>query len=461
MKNEEPFDNILEHTVHNEIEILNSDVCSCIFCCQTYSARLVKDWVSDTKGNNAICPNCGIDAVVGDSSGYTFDKKRLRAINLHFFYDEYMNNSPLCLQTYIDRYSDGQITKNQKNEELFKKYCLTLSKQGNVDASFKLGLLYDIGSEFTQSDPLKAFRHYSRPELLCNSFALNRLGLLYKSGRLGTKNNKKAFECFSKASALASLEGALHFLECYIDGTFVKSDPHFAFMGLNKLLDESYRRFLSSTGKDTAFLPQISFRIAKMYMDGDGIEQNDMCALRLLLLAEYGFILLKGDKDFSKPEDALDYEETLQRIEILSRKYGFKKSDPVFDDNTFFDSFTGIKATDFRILKKCKFISDGFDIDRGVFNFTLKATSPFLIIDHESLFCSFVNSPISWTFSAIEDVVGGDDYFDFVVGDLEYGWMFTKGDASNLSHVATIIYNPSDSSDFDESHDELDLENLS
>ncbi len=461
MKNKELYENILEHTVNNEIEILNSDNCSCIFCCQTYSARLVKDWVPDADGNNAICPNCGIDAVIGDSSGYIFDKKRLKTINLHFFGKRYMSNNPLCLQTYIDRYNDEEITHNQKNEELFKKYCGILSIQGNANATYELGLLYDTGSEFTESDPLRAFRYYTHPELLCDPFALNRLGMLYKSGRLGSKNSKKAYECFSKASALASLEGAVHFFDCYIDGTFVKRDPHFAFVGLNNLLDESYRRFLSSSGKDISFLPQISLRIAKMHMDSNGVEQNDILALRLLLLAEYGFYLLQGDKDFLRHEDAEDYDETLQRIKILSSKYGFIKSDPIFDDNTFFDSFTGTKAIDFKILKKCKFISDNFDADKGVFQFTLKASSPFLVIDHESLFCSFVDSPISWTFSTVADVVGESDYFDFVAGDLEYGWMFTKGNSSNLSPVISIIYYPSDSEDFDGLQEGSNLGNLS
>lgn len=56
---------IKHHTSNNEIEIIKSDKCSCLFCRQTYSARKVNDWVNGPKGMSALCPECGMAAVVG------------------------------------------------------------------------------------------------------------------------------------------------------------------------------------------------------------------------------------------------------------------------------------------------------------------------------------------------------------------------------------------------------------
>lgn len=443
MAKNELFENIFKHTANNEIEIVTSENCSCIFCRHTYSARLVKDWVSDSKGTNAICPNCGIDAVVGDSSGYTFDKEQLKTVNLYFFPAEVMKKSPRCLATYVNRFKAGKITFNEKNENLFKEYCNTLAGLGDIQAAYDLGFLYDVGSEYTERDAVMALQYYSNPDLVYEPATLVRAGLIYKSGRLLGVSDKKAYESFSKASALGSMEGAIHYFDCYLDGTFVDIDEYFAFVGFSKLWGEAYRRFLMTTGRDVSFLPQISYRIGKMFMDAKGVPQDDFSALKMFLLSEYSFTVLKGDKAFVKPEDAEDYDDLCQRIELISRKYAFAKSDPVFDDDTFFDSFSDAKAADFRILRKCKFIPKHFDPDEGTFVFVTEAASPFLIIDHKSLFCSFVNSPITWSLSSVEDAVFGDaDFFDFANGDLETGWAFTRGDASNVVNVATILYRP-------------------
>lgn len=441
MENNELFETIFKHTANNEIEILTSENCSCVFCRHTYSARLVKDWVSDNKGTNAICPNCGIDSVVGDSSGYTFDKEELKQINLYFFGEDYMKKNPRCLVTYVNRFKAGKITFNEKNENLFKEYCKTLAGFGNIQAAYDLGFLYDTGSEFTERDALKALECYSNPDLLCEPTTLVRAGLLYKSGRLASVYDKKAYECFAKSSALGSMEGAIHYFDCYLDGTFVDKDEYFAFVGYSKLWGESYRRFLMTTGRETSFLPQISYRIGVMFMDSKGVPHDDLSALKMFLLSAYAFEIVRGDKAFTKPEDAEDYDDVCQRIELLSRKYAFAKAEPVFDDDTFFDSFTDAKAADFHIMRKCKFIPKRLDEDEATFSFVTESATPFLIIDHKSLFCSFVNSPITWTFSSIEEAVYGDaDSFDFATGDLESGWIFTRGDGADMVNVATIIY---------------------
>lgn len=42
-----------------------SAACSCFFCMSSFPPGYIKEWCD--KGQTAICPRCGIDAVVGDA----------------------------------------------------------------------------------------------------------------------------------------------------------------------------------------------------------------------------------------------------------------------------------------------------------------------------------------------------------------------------------------------------------
>lgn len=44
--------------------ILASDICGCYHCERTFPPSAIEDWVDD--GQTALCPTCGIDAVVPD-----------------------------------------------------------------------------------------------------------------------------------------------------------------------------------------------------------------------------------------------------------------------------------------------------------------------------------------------------------------------------------------------------------
>jgi hypothetical protein len=60
-----------EHSSYHWGELHHSAVCGCFFCCETFSFNEIEDWVD--RGVTALCPECGIDAVIGDASGYAVD----------------------------------------------------------------------------------------------------------------------------------------------------------------------------------------------------------------------------------------------------------------------------------------------------------------------------------------------------------------------------------------------------
>ena len=53
-----------KHSMHNRPFLTGSVRCGCFHCQQTYAADEIKNWTDD--GQTAICPRCGVDAVLSD-----------------------------------------------------------------------------------------------------------------------------------------------------------------------------------------------------------------------------------------------------------------------------------------------------------------------------------------------------------------------------------------------------------
>ncbi|HOF34112.1 MAG TPA: cytoplasmic protein [Spirochaetota bacterium] len=64
--------------------ILNDKICGCFYCLKTFSPSQIIDWIEDTEGT-ALCPYCGIDSVIGESSGYPITHKFLDKMNKYWF----------------------------------------------------------------------------------------------------------------------------------------------------------------------------------------------------------------------------------------------------------------------------------------------------------------------------------------------------------------------------------------
>ncbi len=61
-------------TFHNEHKITRSSLCTCFYCGHCFDPREEPDlqWWDEqsTEGMTLVCPECGIDCVIGDASGY-------------------------------------------------------------------------------------------------------------------------------------------------------------------------------------------------------------------------------------------------------------------------------------------------------------------------------------------------------------------------------------------------------
>lgn len=72
------------HSSDNE-EISSSKMGGCFFCLSTFASNEV-EWQELYDGMKiALCPKCGIDAVLGDKCGYNLTPSFLKEMNQYWF----------------------------------------------------------------------------------------------------------------------------------------------------------------------------------------------------------------------------------------------------------------------------------------------------------------------------------------------------------------------------------------
>jgi hypothetical protein len=83
-----------KHCACHRAEVLASEFCGCFYCCEFFSPSQIERWWEETSGElsknddpwTALCPRCGIDAVIGSASGLPVRAVEfLEAMNLHWF----------------------------------------------------------------------------------------------------------------------------------------------------------------------------------------------------------------------------------------------------------------------------------------------------------------------------------------------------------------------------------------
>ncbi len=68
-------------------QILASAICGCFYCCETYPATAIEEWVDevDGVGTTALCPRCGIDSVLPFERVDRVNPEFLRQMHAHWF----------------------------------------------------------------------------------------------------------------------------------------------------------------------------------------------------------------------------------------------------------------------------------------------------------------------------------------------------------------------------------------
>ena len=72
-----------QHSSRHRAEIEASARCACFFCFRSFASADIKTWVDGNQ--TALCPRCGVDAVIGNASKHRLDDVFLRGMHQHFF----------------------------------------------------------------------------------------------------------------------------------------------------------------------------------------------------------------------------------------------------------------------------------------------------------------------------------------------------------------------------------------
>ncbi|MGV3539001.1 MAG: cytoplasmic protein [Rufibacter sp.] len=68
-------------------EILESEKCVCFYCQENFPPAEIKEWFTEKiGGETAVCPNCGIDSILGSKSDLPiYDKEFLDQMTEYYF----------------------------------------------------------------------------------------------------------------------------------------------------------------------------------------------------------------------------------------------------------------------------------------------------------------------------------------------------------------------------------------
>jgi uncharacterized paraquat-inducible protein A len=69
---------------HHRDEMVESSLCACFHCEVISKPAAIREWIDADQ--TALCPRCGIDALIGDKSGFPItDPAFLKAMHQHWF----------------------------------------------------------------------------------------------------------------------------------------------------------------------------------------------------------------------------------------------------------------------------------------------------------------------------------------------------------------------------------------
>ncbi|PAE39015.1 cytoplasmic protein [Bacillus sp. 7884-1] len=68
----------------NRKSLENDKVCGCFYCIRIFSPNEIDEWWDEDE-STAECPYCGIDSVIGESSGFPITKMFLKEMHKKYF----------------------------------------------------------------------------------------------------------------------------------------------------------------------------------------------------------------------------------------------------------------------------------------------------------------------------------------------------------------------------------------
>jgi len=64
-------------------ELEKDTVCGCFFCLKIFNPKKITEWCDNE--DTALCPYCGIDSIIGESSGFPITRSFLERMHREWF----------------------------------------------------------------------------------------------------------------------------------------------------------------------------------------------------------------------------------------------------------------------------------------------------------------------------------------------------------------------------------------
>lgn len=73
-----------KYSSNHQASLVKDKVCGCFYCMKIFDPKDIKVWIQDISGT-AVCPYCGIDSIIGESSGYPITVEFLEMMYEYWF----------------------------------------------------------------------------------------------------------------------------------------------------------------------------------------------------------------------------------------------------------------------------------------------------------------------------------------------------------------------------------------
>lgn len=88
MENSNEKDDIIrahKYSSNHKSSLIKDKQCGCFYCLKIFSPKEISSWTEDANDNTALCPYCGIDSVIGESSGFPINVNFLKKMKSYWF----------------------------------------------------------------------------------------------------------------------------------------------------------------------------------------------------------------------------------------------------------------------------------------------------------------------------------------------------------------------------------------
>lgn len=320
---------IHKHTYRNEIEIKSSDKCFCAHCGKEFNSKDVLNYKDFYGSLTAICPFCGVDAVIGDKSGYKYSLDLYNELHYYAFVEEVGVPDMEELQ-FIDDFEQNKI--DSKDSSNIVKYLASLEELGENGDNFSYVKLARYYSKLENYEG--ANKYYLLAAQDGDVDALNGLGDLYYLGHGVEVDYEAAYFYYEKSSLLGSMEGKIKIAVMYLKEQYLLDNMNFGFHLLEECFNELKDDFLMDKDpQNIYYFYSVALELANCHYLGIVTPQNHVLADFLYFTALYNAEKLQGIGFPRKFNEDIEYIKG--KISSITKIYTLTNKKFICDNNVF------------------------------------------------------------------------------------------------------------------------------